>query len=111
MRCYCIDELAKNDMQRLTARLDAMALSAGLPDVYWLPVPPALLTPDQKGHEDHCGPYAMALEIEPESLRLELLVRARGKLHCECISYAGPELVRHMIDYVDTLLAELGIAA
>ena len=42
-------------------------------------------------------------------LPLELLVRARGRLRCDCVHYAGPELRAHMIAYLEQLLVDLGI--
>ena len=49
------------------------------------------------------------LECEETSLRLELLVRARGRIRCECVAYASPELQRHMMDYITDTLKELKI--
>ena len=51
----------------------------------------------------------MALECEETSLRLELLVRARGRIRCECVAYASPELQRHMMGYITDTLKELHI--
>lgn len=108
MRLYCIDELTQQDVTSITARLNEMELGAGLPGLFWLPVPTALLQDVQREHAE-CGPHCMALEVLDDSLRLELLVRARNKLRCECVAYASPELQRHMMDYVDSLLRELSI--
>jgi hypothetical protein len=88
-----------------------MELSAGMEDLYWLPVPKNLLTPIQKQHEHECGPYVLALEILDEALRLELLVRARNKLRCDCVAYAEQKLVNHMILYLHALLDELQITS
>lgn len=51
----------------------------------------------------------MGLEIEENFVRLELLVRARGRMRCECVHYASPELRDRMIVWLENLLAELGI--
>lgn len=109
MRTYCIDELREEETARLAERLKRAALAAGMPDLYWLPVPETLLNGVQQEHLGECGPYAMALELFPDALRLELLVRARNRLRCDCVAYAGPELVVHMIDHVNGLLRELDI--
>lgn len=53
----------------------------------------------------------MGLEVDEHSVRLELLVRARGRLRCECVQYASSELRAHMQAYLDQLLRDLGIAA
>ena len=110
MRSYYLDEFVPGELERLAEHLDSMELSAGMEDLYWLPVPKKLLTALQKQHERECGPYALALEILDESLRVELLVRARNKLRCECVAYADQPLVNHMIGYLHALLDELNIS-
>ena len=78
MRYFLIDDPRAEETKRLCEHLDAMDLGAGLDGIYWLPVPAHMLSAVQKEHESQCGPYVMALECEETSLRLELLVRARG---------------------------------
>ena len=51
----------------------------------------------------------MALETEGDSLRMELLVRARSRVRCECIAYAPDELVLHMIHWLNGFAAGFGI--
>jgi hypothetical protein len=111
MRSYYLDEFVPGELERLVERLDSMELSAGMEDLYWLPVPKNLLTPLQKKHEGECGPYVLALEILDAALRLELLVRARNKLRCECVAYAEHKLASHMIVYLHGLLDELKITS
>ncbi|WMW65879.1 hypothetical protein [Nitratidesulfovibrio liaohensis] len=110
MRTYCIDDLTTEDSAAVRARLNEMDLGGGMNGLYWLPVPQHHLTPVQVAHGESCGPFCLALEVDETALRMELLVRARGMLRCECIAYASPELRAHMIDYLDGLLADLGIA-
>ncbi len=109
MRTYSIDQLYEKDVAAITARFTEMDLQAGLDGVFWLPIPPEMLTTVQNEHKDRCGPYCMALEVEPDSVHLELLVRGMGRIRCECISFAAPELRNHMIRYVEDVLTELGI--
>ena len=111
MRSYYIDGFVPGELERLVERLDSMELSAGVEDLYWLPVPQNLLTPIQKKHEQGCGPHVLALEILDEALRLELLVRARNKLRCDCVAYAEQNLVNHMTNYLHGLLDELKITS
>ena len=63
----------------------------------------------QQEHVESCGPHVMGLEIEENFVRLELLVRARSRMRCECVHYASPELRDRMIVWLENLLAELGI--
>jgi hypothetical protein len=111
MRSYYIDEFVPGELERLAERLESMELSAGVEDLYWLPVPQKLLTPVQQEHAHECGPYVLALEILDEALRLELLARARNRLRCECVAYAEQHLVTHMILYLHGLLDELKITS
>ena len=89
MRYFLIDDLRAEETKRLCEHLDAMDLGAGLDGIYWLPIPAHMLSAVQKEHESQCGPYVMALECEETSLRLELLVRARGRIRCECVGFVS----------------------
>ena len=111
MRSYYLDDFVPGELERLAERLDGMELSAGMDALYWLPVPPKLLTSLQKKHAAECGPYVMALEILDGALRLELLVRARNRLRCDCVAYAEQRLAHHMIRYLHELLDELEITS
>jgi hypothetical protein len=111
MRSYYIDGFVSGELERLVERLETMELSAGMEGLYWLPVPCNLLTPLQKQHERDCGPYALGLEVLDGALRLELLVRARNRLRCDCVAYATPMLIGHMTGYLHGLLDELKITS
>lgn len=109
MRWYGIDDLTADDTAKLAASLTEMELASGMDGLFWLPSPAELLSPIQQEHAESCGPHVMGLELEETALRLELLVRARGRMRCECVRYASPELRDHMIAWLENLLSELGI--
>ena len=109
MRYYTSDELTRTDTTSLSKRLDAMELRSDIEGLYWLPCPHHLLSPVQQEHAAQCGAHVMALEVLPDTVNLELLVRARNKMRCECVHYASPALAQHMIGYLDALLDELGV--
>ena len=109
MKAYRIDELSPADIQKITDRLNDMSLGSELQSLFWLPVPDAMLTAEQKEHKPLCGPYAMALEILDDGISLEFLVRARNKISCRCVRYASEELILHMMKYVDGMLHDLHI--
>lgn len=94
--------------QRVLIRqyFNQLELESSIPDLYWLPVPEELLSDLQAEHLSTCGPYALALEICEEGLSLETLVRAQNQLHCECIAFASPELVQHMLDYLNLVILQ-----
>lgn len=109
MRLYLLEDFTSENIAAITGRLNEMELSGAMEGIYWLPCPQELLSDVQKEHTDECGPHCMALEIDGKTLRLELLVRARNKLRCECVSYASEDLRAHMIKYIDDMLTELDI--
>lgn len=107
MRSYCIDELPEHTLQHLKAYLDEMNWGSSIPDLFWFPIEIELLEPIQREHEAKCGPYKMALEFTQNSVRLELLPRGMGNLHCECIKYLRPDAERKIMESLDTLLKEV----
>lgn len=109
MRTYTIDQLEEADIAAINARLLDMNLQAGLEGVYWLPVPTNMLTPMQAKHQEKCGAYCLALEVEANAVHMELLVRGMGRITCQCLSFASEELRNHMIRYLEDLLTELNI--
>jgi hypothetical protein len=109
MRSYRIEELLPDNVQRVKEALRAGGFEGAIDDIYYLPVPDELLTEEQRAHLDGCGPYIMAIESGKDWLKLELLVRARGRLRCSCICYASPTLRNHAIDFLDGFIRELDI--
>lgn len=109
MRTYSIDQLNDDEVAKIHARLQAMNLQAGLEGIYWLPIPKDMHTSLQKEHLSQCGPYCLALDVEGDAIHLELLVRGQGRIRCDCICHAGKELREYMINYLDTMLADLGV--
>ncbi|MCT4533831.1 hypothetical protein [Halodesulfovibrio sp.] len=109
MRLYQLEDLTSDNIAAITALFNEMELAGAMEGIYWLPCPHDLLSDTQKEHTDECGPHCMAVEIDGGTLRLELLVRARNKLRCECVAYASAELRAHMIQYIDDMLTDLNI--
>lgn len=109
MRTYRIEDLRREDLQRLTRTLQAKGLASGMDGLYWFPLPPELLMAEQREHAPRCGPHVLSLEVLDDALSLELLVRARGILRCSCIAYADQSQRAWGMDTLDTLLRELDI--
>ncbi|MEW5913357.1 MAG: hypothetical protein AB1814_12425 [Thermodesulfobacteriota bacterium] len=107
MRALVFDEIRPPDMERLSEHLARHATASGLPEVFWLELPPELLSAEQAAHAE-CGPHRLALVLEEDALKLELLVRG-ARLHCSCTAYADPAQRQWLLDYADRLLAELDI--
>ncbi|EPR30435.1 hypothetical protein dsat_1575 [Alkalidesulfovibrio alkalitolerans DSM 16529] len=110
MRWYVIDELTREDASRIDQALSAREdMKSPLEGLYYLSVPHELLSEEQKAHADECGPHVMGLETDTDFVRLELLVRARGRMRCSCVHYASPEARAWAINYVDAFIRELDI--
>ncbi|MGE4553865.1 MAG: hypothetical protein AB7D57_12190 [Desulfovibrionaceae bacterium] len=114
MRTYAIEDLYPADAERITAALADQGLAGPIEGIFYLPVPEELYSDEQREHAPECGPYIMALELvkraEQCELRLELLVRARGRLRCSCIAYATPAQRAQMMDFLDRFIRELDIS-
>jgi hypothetical protein len=109
MRSLVFDELMTKDMERLAQHLARICEPSRMEGVYWLHLPPDLLTPDQSEHAA-CGPHRGARVLEENSLRLELLVRAQNSLRCACTGYATPAQRQFLIGFMDRLVAELNLS-
>ena len=106
MRQYMIDELRPTDYDRLKAYLDTHFAVADVEGLYWVELEAAHLADIQKTHAD-CGPFYFAMELLPDRLACELLVRSKNRIRCDCIRYA-PEIQRNWIIHkVDAIFNEL----
>lgn len=110
MRSLVLDELRPPDVQALRERLAKTLIASRLPDVFWLEMPPDLLTPEQTAHQEQCGPFRAALVLEENELRLELLIRTHASLHCTCTAYASKAQRDFLLSFLDRLVEELGIS-
>lgn len=108
MKQYVVDELKPEDHQDLAAYLERHGQSSGVDGLYWLPIGESLLTTEQQAHHD-CKPFAFALELLPDRLVCELLVRTRNRVRCNCIAYATPEQRGWLMDTIDAILEKLGV--
>ncbi|MEF3698172.1 hypothetical protein [Desulfolutivibrio sp.] len=109
MRSYLIEELTEDDMQSIKARLSEKGFKGSLDDIYFIPFPMEMLNDEQTEHIAECGPYVLVLETGQDSIKMELLVRGKGRLRCSCISYCTPEQRNQMIDFLDNFIRELDI--
>lgn len=108
MRQYVIDELRPADFAALKTCLDERYAVEGFEGLYHLNVDALLLSDTQMTHHE-CGPFYFALELHPDRLVCELLVRARQCISCGCIRYATQEQREWLVRTVDALFEELGL--
>ena len=109
MRSYLIDEVSAENMEQIERHLTEKGFKGPLDHIYYIPFPQEKLNDEQQQHYGECGPYMLVLETGRNWLKLELLVRGRGKLRCSCISYCTPEQRQQMIDFLDNFIRELDI--
>ena len=108
MKQYVIDEIRPQDYEKIKAHLDETCDGSGLDGLYWIPVDEALLSEVQQAHRD-CAPFFMSLELTPDRLAGELLVRTRSRVRCDCIHYADKRQRDWLIETMDAMFDTLGI--
>jgi len=112
MRCYLIEDFYPEQLKKVTAALADKGWAGSLDGIYYLPVPKELLSDVQRDHADECGPHIFVLEAleDTGALKLELLVRAKNKIRCECVKYATPAQREHIISFLDDFIRRLDIS-
>jgi len=108
MKQYVIDEIRPEDYQKFKAYLDDNFSAPGFDGLYWLPLDGKVYDAIQKQHAD-CQPFYFALELMPERLACELLVRTNKRMKCQCIQYATQDQRNWLIQTVDAMADRLGI--
>lgn len=108
MKQYLVDELRPADHDQLKAYLDTRYAVSGFERLYWIPLPFELLEEEQAVHLE-CQPHYLALELLPDRLACELLVRSQQRIRCNCIQYASERQRNWLIQVVDGFFELLGI--
>jgi hypothetical protein len=108
MRQYVIDELRPADYDTIKAYLDVRFAVPDFDGLYWIPLEENRLTAIQKEHID-CHPFYIALELLPDRLACELLVRSRQRIRCQCIQYASEVQRNWIIQMVDAMFEKLAL--
>jgi len=108
MKQYVIDEIRPRDFEKVKGYLEETYGGSGVDGLYWVPVDEALLSDVQQAHTD-CEPFFMAMELGPDRLAAELLVRTRGRVRCDCIHYADERQRNWLVQTVDAIFEKLEI--
>ena len=109
MKQYVVDQLRYHDYEKLKALLDQRYGEAAMDAVYWIPLEREVLSPTQCEHGE-CQPHVAAVELAETRLSVELLVRTRNRIRCNCIAYATERQRNWLINIVDRMLEQLGIS-
>jgi hypothetical protein len=105
MRQFVIDELSPMERDNIDSYLKRSLTAGPMIGLYWIVLPPDLLSEPQQGHEEH-GPFYLAVELEKSSVCFELLVRSQSNLHCSCIAHATPVQRQFVLDFIDKMVTE-----
>jgi len=110
MRFIMIDELSPMERGNIESWLKRNLAPGPLPGLFWLELPNDFLEEEQSAHAGH-GPFRFSLELDRDSLRLELLIRNSAALHCSCTAYASARQRHFALETLDRMLAEEMIRA
>ncbi len=110
MRQFVIDELSPMERDNIDSYLKRTIKQGPMLGIYWIELPPDLLSEAQQGHEEH-GPFHLAVELTGSAVKFELLVRSLANLHCTCIAHTTPVQRQFILDFIDRMVAEELIAA
>jgi len=108
MKQYVIDELRPEDYRKLKVYLDKNFKSSDIDGIYWIRLQQEILSDVQAGHTE-CQPFYIAIELKPDIIVCELLVRTKTRMRCECISYATEKQLSWIIKVMDGIFDKLEI--
>ena len=109
MKQYVIDEIRPEDHHKIEQYLDSSYGPVEMDGIYWIPLSTEVLNEIQRAHAD-CQPFYFAIELEEERLALELLVRTKNRIRCDCIGYASGDQRIWIMEVVDAIFEKLDIA-
>jgi len=108
MKQYVVDELRRDDYQKLKKYFEKRFDQGAIDGVYWVTFEADLLTHAQSEHTE-CHPLCFAMELESDKLTCELLLRTRNRIRCSCIDYATEKQRNWIIQFVDSIFERLDI--
>ena len=108
MKQYVVDELRPADHESIRTYLEKKYGNSVLEGLYWVPLDERLYSPVQSEHTQ-CQPFYFALNLEPNLLAGELLVRTQNRVRCDCIGYATDPQRNWLVALIDDMFTELDI--
>lgn len=108
MRHFFVDEIAREDIERIRDFLDKNTNSSSIKGLYWVDLTEDLLNEVQHAHKD-CRPYCFAVELGESFVKFELLIRSRNSYRCSCSGYAAPVQRDFIINFAEGLIERLSI--
>ena len=108
MKQYVIDELRLKDYELVKVYLEENFSSSDVDGVYWIQLDPSILTKIQVEHTG-CQPFYFAVELEPNVITFELLIRTKNRIRCDCMGYATEKQRNWLIRLADSIFDTLEI--
>ena len=108
MKQFVIDELRPVEYKKLKKLLDNNYSTSALEGIYWLPIAPEVLSGIQTKHKD-CQPFYFAVDLEPDRIIFELLIRTKNRVKCACMGYASDTQCTWLIRQMDEIFTQLEI--
>ncbi len=108
MKQYVIDELRRADYEVLQKYFQTHFSASGLDGLYWIPLDADILSDTQRSHAE-CQPHYFSIELQPDRLTCELLVRTSERVRCNCIAYADERQREWLLQAIDAVLEKLAI--
>jgi hypothetical protein len=105
MRKLVFDEMSRADMDRIREYLAEKAIPSEIEDLYWVELTPDLLDERQMQHHP-CQPYRFAIELSQNALSLEMLIRSKTTMRCECIKYADAIQRDFILKFGDAIIED-----
>ncbi len=109
MKQYVIDELRFKDYEKIKDYFDKHFGATEIGGIYSVHLDQEILTETQISHSE-CKPFYFAIELEPEKISCEFLVRTENKIRCSCIKYATETQRNWFIRLIDSILGKLEIS-
>jgi hypothetical protein len=108
MKQYVIDELRRKDYELIKAYMEENFLSSDVDGIFWIQLDRKILTEIQIAHTD-CQPFYFAVDLSPNLITFEMLIRTQNKIRCDCMGYATYTQRNWLLRLADDIFDELGI--
>ena len=106
MKQYVIDELRIEDYNKIKDYMDAHYPEAAIPGIYRIRLEEKNFSPVQASHSE-CQPFFFSIELEPDRISCEFLVRSGQKMRCNCVANATAGQRHWLMDTVDAIFERL----
>jgi hypothetical protein len=108
MRSYLIDEISLSDLHKIEEFLKLNTTQSALGKIFWVSLPPPLLSPKQAQHSQ-CQPHVFSAELGANWIKFEFFVRSRNAVGCECQDYCTREQEQFVLQWAQEVIRSLGI--